>query len=63
MITKKQYNQYRVKLSHMDIKSYIDFNGNTFTHCDECNKKDCAARNIGCMMGETKPEIIGKIGR
>lgn len=71
MATQKQKNKkaayiaYRQKLDAMDIHSFIDQNGNTFTACEDCIKEDCKCRetSIGCMIGEPNAEIAEKIKR
>lgn len=63
---KKQiYLAYRNNLASKDINSYYDMNGNLYTSCSECDKKDCGSRVRagGCMAGETKPEILKKVVR
>jgi len=43
------------------MNSFTDINGNVFTYCEECVKKDCPSREIkstqGCMVGELKKEL------
>lgn len=63
---KKQiYLTYRNQLEREGVRSFYDMNGNVFTSCGECDKKECKARvpGGGCMNGETKPDIMKRIER
>lgn len=64
-LNKQQYQKYRQILLHKKVESYIDQNNNTYTTCTECLKKDCkmSIGNVGCMDGETKPDVLVKINR
>ena len=67
-MSKKQkyaYKQYRQKVFAQGIFSYIDFNGNTFTACEECLNADCKSRinGSGCLNGELPESVLSKIAR
>lgn len=48
-------------LQKRSTESYYDINGNFWTGCDECEKKDCPIRKKdalgGCMAGELDPKL------
>jgi hypothetical protein len=62
-MNKAHYQLYRKKLVRAKIVSFVDQAGRISTSCTECEKKDCKIRNIGCMNGEPRLEILEKITR
>lgn len=62
---KAAYLAYQSKVASLGHFSYQDMDGKIFTACEECEKdKTCKHHNgTGCMIGETRPEVLKDIER